>query len=250
MLQTIIIATTIISLPALLAGVLFTSKLFSKESAMKYLIAFAAGTLLGGALFHLLPEGVELIGAEKFSLIFALTILAILVLEKFIHWHHCGHSHDQEHAEEHRKSSVAYLSLIGDLFHNFIDGMIIAAAFLANPALGISTTIAVAVHEIPQEISDFSIMIRGGFSRRKAILANLIVATSAIAGGVVGWGLLNYMNNVKGYLFPVASGMFVYVALTDLFPEIREENRPAKFGVYALLALTGLALMWVFTLFE
>ncbi|WKZ30895.1 MAG: ZIP family metal transporter [Candidatus Dojkabacteria bacterium] len=244
MFQTILLATTIVSLPALFAGLIVSSKPLANKSSINYLISFSAGTLLGGALFHLLPEGVEMLDPTTFSLIFAITIIAILVLEKFIHWHHCGLAHDEEHMHEHREVSVTYLSLIGDIFHNFLDGLIIAGAFIANPALGVSTTIAVAVHEIPQEISDISIMIRGGFSRKKAIVANIIVALSAIAGGMIGWLYINSIDGLRGYLFPVAAGMFLYIALTDLLPEIRNENRPVRFGTYALLAALGLLLMW------
>lgn len=250
MLQTIILATLITGLPAIFAGLLITSKTFSKVSTINYLVAFSAGTLLGGALFHLLPEALEFLEPQQFSVIFVLTIVSILILEKFVHWHHCGFSQNEEHIKEHTNSSVTLLSLIGDTFHNFTDGLIIAAAFIANPSLGVTTTIAVAVHEIPQEVSDFSIMVRGGYSRKKAIYANIVVGLSAVLGGVIGWAFINALDGVKGYLFAIAAGMFTYIALTDLFPEIREEHKPAKFGAYALLAILGLGLMWGLTFFE
>jgi zinc and cadmium transporter len=188
---------------------------------------------------HLLPEAITLVPpATVFSLTLAAFIL-FFVIERLLFWRHCHHGNCGVH-------TFGYLNLIGDALHNFIDGLIIAATFLVDPALGVSTALAVALHEIPQEIGDFGVLLYSGFSRSKAILANLAVAFTAVLGGIVGYALHDTGINLEGYLLPVAAGGFLYIAAADLMPEIRKETNRAKSLVAFGLFLTGIILMILF----
>ena len=163
-------AVLIVSLVSLLGLVFVSLKPKTLEKLLFVLVSFATGTLLGDAFLHLLPETIERIGFSlEVSLAVLTGILLFFVLEKFISWRHCHVPTSKDHPH-----SLGWMNLMGDGFHNFIDGMIIAGSFLVSPALGLSTTFAVLLHEVPQEIGDFGILIYSGFSRTKAIVFNFI----------------------------------------------------------------------------
>lgn len=239
MFLTISLASFSISLIAFV-GVLFL--IFRPETTQKisfYLISFAAGTLLGAVFFNALPEAVEFM--EEPSEVFIYVLLGFLffmLLERLLIWYHC---HGQEVCEIHRNRSTA-LILLGDAVHNFIDGIIIVLAFLADFTLGIVTTISVALHEIPQEIGDFSVLIYGGFGRFKAIFWNVAVAFTTVIGAVTFY-LLSDVVNVNVFLGPalgLVAGGFIYIAAVDLIPEIHHDTRPKIMFITASLLLTGI----------
>ena len=159
-------------------------------------------------------------------------------MEKILHWRHC---HD-EHCEAH---SFGYINLIGDGVHNFIDGLIIAAAFLIDVRLGITTTIAIAFHEIPQEIGDFGVLLYAGFERLKALVLNFSVALVATVGGIIGYFLSFTLESLTIYLLPFAAGGFIYISTSDLIPEIRKETKIGKSILSILIFITGILMMYL-----
>ena len=159
-------------------------------------------------------------------------------LEKLLHWRHCHKKNCDVH-------TFGYMNLFGDAVHNFIDGLVIAATFLTDIRLGIITSFAIALHEIPQEIGDFGVLLYSGFSRKKALFANFLVALTAVFGGIIGYFLSFQIENMTSYLLPFTAGGFIYIAASDLMPEIRKETSLRKsmlsFGVF----LVGIAIMFL-----
>lgn len=205
-----------------------------------YFVSFAAGALLGDAFIHLLPESTEEFGFNlNISIFILLGILIFFILEKFIHWEHChGHLSNQKHVHPY-----AFTSLIGDALHNFIDGVIIAAAYLASVPIGITTTIAVILHEIPQEIGDFSILVHGGFSSGKALLLNFGSALVAVVGAVLTMFLNGTIDNIELFLIPVSAGGFIYIAASDLIPELHKETNVKKSFLQLISLILGILIM-------
>jgi len=201
------------------------------------LVGFAAGALIGGAFLHLLPESIA--QAESIDHIFIVLILGFIsffVLEKLL-WRHC-------HEKECEIHTFAYLNLYGDGVHNFIDGLMIAASFLVSPKLGLTTTLAVAAHEIPQEIGDFGVLLYGGIEKKKALLLNFLTALTAVLGGSIGYFVSEPAGDAMIFLLPFAAGGFIYIAASDLVPELHKEKDTTRvifsFGSF----LMGIALMW------
>jgi zinc and cadmium transporter len=197
------------------------------------LVALAAGTMLSTGLFELLPEAAHLLGLETSLWILAATFAALLGAEKILHWHHC-------HDEDCEDRPLGYMNLGGDAIHNFLDGIVIAAAFQVSVPIGIATTFAVALHELPQEIGDFGVLVHSGFSRTQAVLANLSVALVAVIGGFFGFWLTQASTDLSAYLLPVAAGTFLYLAAVDLIPEFRHEEIRWKSVILFLCFLIGL----------
>lgn len=238
-LASILVATVGVSLIAWV-GVL---TLFVREELVDTLllglVALAAGSLLGGAFFHLLPRAIAETGTtDTLPLFLALVsgFCLFYVLEQFLHWHH-------HHAATHEHEPVSYLVLVSDGIHNFIDGLVIAAAFLAGESLGVVTTLAIALHEVPQEIGDYGVLLYGGFNRRRALVYNYLTQATVIGGGVAGFFLNDVIGGVPTALLPFAAGNFLYIASSDLIPEIKTETRPRRSVLYFLVFLIGLALM-------
>jgi len=228
-----VLSVTLISL----VGIFFIG--LKRDSLGRFLesfVSFAVGGLLGGAFFHLLPESMESIG----SLIFLYVLSGIIIfflIENFLHWRHCHKGQCDVH-------TFTYLNLIGDGVHNFIDGMIISAAFVSDIRLGLTTTIAVAIHEIPQEIGDFGILLYGGFSKRKALLYNFFSALLAVVGAIIAYLSFKHLLWLKDFLIPFTAGGFIYIALVDLIPELHKERQPQRLVAHTLTSFLGLALMW------
>ena len=233
----IILSLLIISLLSF-SGVLTLAvqkKLLRK--ALLTLTSFAAGALLAVAFFDLMPESLELSGKSSFSMIL-IGIIIFFILERIIHWHHC---HDEEcdvHAEH-------YLNLVGDGFHNFLDGGVIAAAYLVDMKVGIAATIAVALHEIPQEIGDFSILVHGGFSEKKALFFNFLSGLTAILGGLLTFYFANVFNALVPFLIAISAGGFIYIATADLLPAIAKETNVKKMLMHSLAFLLGIGLLYI-----
>jgi len=205
------------------------------------LVSFAAGALIGDAFIHLLPEAVETAGFTlQISLYTLAGIATSFIIEKVIHWHHY-HTHEFEETHP-----FVYVNLIGDAIHNFIDGVIIAVSYIASIPLGIATTIAVFFHEIPQEIGDYAVLIHGGFTNKKALLMNFMTALTSAVGVVVAFAVYSFSENMLYFLLPFAAGNFIYIASTDLLPELHKEKQLLKsfaqliafgIGIYVMVLL-------------
>lgn len=234
------LATTFISLIGAVTLVM-------KESVLRRitipLVALSAGAMLGGAMLHLLPESIEEIHNVQHVMIFViLGFLAFLILEQFIHWHHC-HRMVSEH-----KHPVTYLILISDTVHNFIDGVVVAAAFLVNVPLGIATTFAVMAHEIPQEFGDFGVLIHGGWDKKRALLFNFISGLTMILGGILVWAFAGKFEVI--YLVPFAAGTFIYIAASDLIPEFKGCASTKQNFINFSFFILGLVLMYLLLFLE
>jgi zinc and cadmium transporter len=240
-------SVVIVSLISLIGAL---SLLFKKELFQKIvfiLVAFAAGSLLGDAFIHLLPEIIENGDISiKISLYILAGIVIFFVLEKFIHWRHCHMEKCIEHP-----APLGTLNILGDILHNFIDGAIIAGSFLVSIPLGISTTIAVIFHEVPHEMGNFAILVHSGYSRKKALLFNFLSATTAIIGAifVLAIGKEN-INGMITFIIPFTMGGFVYVALSDLVPELHKEVAPIKSLLQLCFFILGIVLMALLLVFE
>jgi|YelNatPaOPRAMG01_1025707.scaffolds.fasta_scaffold01373_12 zinc and cadmium transporter len=235
----ILSSVTVVSLIAFI-GIIFIGL---KEKALKriltVLIGFASGTLLGDAFLHLLPEAVESTTDPNAAIMpfyyVILGIIAFFALEKFLYWRHCHEGKCPAHM-------FVYLNLFGDGVHNFIDGMIIAATFIVNLEIGFATTLAVIFHEIPQEIGDFGILIYGGLSKRKALTYNFASAVTAILGALI-TSFLTTIQNLQTLLVPFAAGGFIYIAATDLMPELHKKSQALTSIIQLITILLGITLM-------
>ncbi|MBI2145033.1 ZIP family metal transporter [Candidatus Woesearchaeota archaeon] len=211
-------------------------------------VAFAAGTLISAAFFDLIPEALEAAGEAGVSdvpvtVFIIIGILVFYSIERFVSWHH--HHHRELKGEGHKEvHAFTYLSLIGDAVHNFLDGTIIAASFLTNVPLGIATTIAIALHEIPQEISDFGLLIYGGLTKGKALLFNFVSALFAVIGGILGFVFLNQLGHLTIFLLAFAAGGFIYIASADLIPELHKEAGVMRSITQFILMIAGIVLIY------
>jgi len=235
----ILVSTFLVSAISVI-GILFLAlkeKLVSKILLM--LVSFASGSLLGGAFLHLIPESLSPYDESIFIAILT-GIVVFFLLEKSL-WRHC-------HERECPVHTFAYLNLFGDGIHNFVDGVIIAASFLSSPTLGVAATWAVISHEIPQEIGDFGILVYGGFSRTKALFYNFLTAITAIVGAAFTYFFSTYIPS-SAYLLAFAAGSFIYIATTDLIPELHKERSPARSLAQFVLLSLGIVFMWVLKLY-
>lgn len=211
-----------------------------------YLVSLSAGTLMGDAFIHLIPETYgETRSSLNVSLYILAGILTFFVLEKVIHWRHCHREPNTQHPHP-----FSYIILLGDGLHNFIDGLIIAASFLVSVPVGVATATAVVFHEIPHEIGDFGSLIYGGFSRGRALLYNFLSAVTAIVGAVIVLIINSDKINLAGFLIPFAAGGFIYIAGTDLIPELHKHNQIGKGILQVLTFIMGIGLMLAMLLFE
>ncbi len=201
------------------------------------LVGFSAGALIGGSFFHLIPEAFEKGMGENIFLYVILGFVAFYILEKILHWRHCHKGKCDVHI-------FTYLNLIGDGVHNFMDGLVIAASFAVNFKIGVVTTLAVIAHEIPQEFGDFGVLIYGGFSKSKALFYNFLSGLTAVVGAIIGFFLYTLINEGVVYLLPLTAGGFIYIAASDLMPELRKETDVKKSLLPFLLFLIGISFMW------
>lgn len=241
-----LVSILIVSLISLIGIFVFSWKSKKFHEVLIFLVSFAAGTLLGDAFLHLIPEAMESEGIYM-SFLVLIGFMLFFVLEKVLHWRHC---HD-EHCEKHEKV-LPYVIFFGDAIHNFIDGVIIAASYLVSIPIGIATTLAVIMHEIPQEIGDFGVLLYAGFTKKRALLYNFISALSAIVGAIV--TLLASMNieSVANSLVPIAAGGFIYIASADMIPELHRNNGDKiSHSIWQLMFMGfGIAMMATLLLFE
>ncbi|MEE8566066.1 MAG: ZIP family metal transporter [Candidatus Thermoplasmatota archaeon] len=202
------------------------------------LVSLSAGALMGGAFLHLIPESIEVASGSNIFIIVLIGFIIFFIIEKILHWRHCHDGKCDVH-------TFHYMNLIGDSIHNFIDGLIIAAGFMVSIPLGFTTTIAIVAHEIPQEIGDFGVLIYGGFEKKKALILNFLVAFTIVIGGFVGYLLSNIIENYVYILLSFAAGGFIYIAATDLIPEIKKEVDIRKSTFTMLIFILGIVFMWI-----
>ncbi len=233
-----IISSTLIISGLSLAGV-FTLAMKEKtlQQILLLLVGFSAGALAGGAFLHLLPEALEKLKVSE-TFLFALAGFTLFfLLERILYWRHCHEGKCDIHL-------FTYLNLFGDGLHNFIDGLVIAASFIVSPPLGIATSLAVASHEIPQELGDFGVLLYGGFSKARALFYNLLSALMAVAGGVIGFYLSETISGLAIVLLPLTAGGFIYIAASDLIPELHKEKDANKSNLAFVLFIIGILFMW------
>jgi len=240
----VLISSLIVSLLAFI-GILFLSVNKNLlEKILFILIAFAAGAMLGNAFFHIMPEALESMEPLMFSILLMTGFALFFVLEKGLYWHHCHKT--GKHEEHGHKKNFGILNLIGDGVHNLLDGVLIAVGYIVSIPVGIATTIAVITHEVPQEIGDFGILIYSGFSRKKALLLNFLSALFAVVGAVLGWFILKDAEFVE-ILLPIVAGSFLYIAASDLIPELSKEEKPGKAFLALVFFVLGLVVLYFAT---
>jgi zinc and cadmium transporter len=204
-----------------------------------YLVSFSAGALLGDAFFHLIPEIIDEFGFSiSISIYLLLGIIVSFIIEKFIHWRHCHIPTTNEHTHP-----VAIMNLVGDGIHNFIDGIIIGVSYLLSIPVGIATTIAVLLHELPQEIGDFGVLVYGGYTKTKALMFNFLTALTAILGVIISLLLSSYIVDLTKFMIPFAAGTFIYIAGSDLIPEIHKEVNVRKSLLQLAAIIMGILIM-------
>lgn len=230
-----------------LVGVLSLS--LSKDRLRKItfiLVSFAVGALMGDAFIHLIPEAFERFSSSlPPSMYIVAGILLFFLMEKFIRWRHCHITNSTEHLHP-----VVTMNLVGDGVHNLIDGMVIGASYIVSVPIGIATTLAVLLHEIPQEIGDFSILVHGGLSVKKALAFNFLSALTAILGAVLS---LLIGPSIEGYasaLLPITAGGFIYIAGSDLIPELHHDVKVSTSLWQFILILLGIGIMALLIMFE
>jgi len=233
----IIISTFIISLIAFVGILTLSLKDKVLNKILLFLVSLSAGALMGGAFIHLIPESIEKYGNGDILIFVLVGFILFFIIEKILHWRHCHKGKCDVH-------TFHYMNLVGDSIHNFIDGLIMAAAFVTSIPLGITTSIAIAAHEIPQEIGDFGVLIYGGFEKKKALFMNFLVALTAVIGGVVGYLISQRIHETTTFLLPFAAGGFIYIAATDLVPEIKKELDFKKYIATLCVFIVGILIMW------
>lgn len=212
---------------------LFTDAM--RQRLLPGLLAYATGTLLGAAFLGMLPKGL----AQAQPLAITGTVLAGLfaffLLEKAVLWRHCHDEDCQEHGHQ-----AGVIILVGDAFHNFVDGVVIAAAYLTSPALGVATALAVIAHEIPQELGDFAILLHSGYGKARALALNLISSLATLPGVALGWFWLAEVRQAVPYVLALSAASFIYIAMADLVPTLHRRSDGRAFVLQALLILAGI----------
>ncbi len=220
------------------------------DSILFYLVSFASGAIIGAAFFDLIPESLELVNTEIAIIYISLGFVFFHLLERSIYWYH-GHGHMGDSGKidmswEDERTEVkrfTYLNLLGDVVHNLIDGMVIGVSFMISISLGIVTTIAVAFHELPQEIGDFAILVFGGFNKLKSLILNFVTALAAIAGTIIVYLILPSIEFV-GLLIGFAGGGFIYISAAELLPELQKEKNMKKSAIQFILFIVAIVIIW------
>ncbi len=237
----IIISTLIVSLIAFIGIITLLLNEKKLEKILMILVALSTGALMGGAFLHLIPESIEKFPGEYTFVYVLLGFIIFFGIEKVLHWRHCHNQKCSVH-------TFAYMNLFGDAIHNFIDGLIIATSYMVNINTGIATTIAVILHEVPQEIGDFGVLIYAGIKKVKALFWNFFSALTALAGGIAGYFLSSIMVNSTAFLLPFAAGGFIYISASDLIPEIRKETNVKKSMHTFISFIIGIIIMFAMKL--
>ena len=233
----IIIASLVGSIVALVGGVVLLAKESLARKLSLVLVSFAVGALLGAVFFDLLPEAVEGNDPRGIFIFVILGLLALYSFEKGLKWYHC---HDKEMCDIHTFSTTV---LFGDAIHNFIDGVVIALSFNLSFEAGVATTIAVFFHEVPQEIGDFGVLLHAGYTKAKVFLYNLLTALTTPIGAVFGYIALPFISGFLPQLIAFAAGSFIYIAVSDLMPELRHKTKGADL-IHLVPIFLGILIIW------
>lgn len=213
-----------------------------RKSLLPCLLSFATGTLLGAAFLGMIPKSMELAPPVNISMTILAGIVSFFVLEKILLWRHC---HD-ENCEAHGKAGP--LILIGDAFHNFVDGLVIAAAFLTSVPMGIATSLAVIAHEIPQEVGDFAILLHAGYKKRRALVLNFLSSLTTLLGAVIAYYFLAETKQFVPYILAISAASFIYIAIADLVPMLHRSIGIRSTVIQFTLILAGIATIAFFRL--
>jgi len=239
-----VLAVSLVSLIGALTFLLGREKL---DKTLLYLVSFSAGGLFGDAFIHLIPEAFESnTHVTSASLMILSGIIVSFITERFVKWRHCHIPTSESHPH-----TVGYMNLFGDSVHNFVDGLLIGGSFIESPQLGLSTSIAILFHEVPQEIGDLGVLVYSGFHRGKALLLNLLTAFVAILGTTVALVLGASFQGFTRFLIPFAAGNFVYIAGSDLIPELQRDEFNLKRSALQLSTFTlGILALFLLTFLE
>ena len=211
-----------------------------------YLVSFSAGSLFGDAFIHLIPEAIENGASVNVSIFIIFGILSSFVVERFLQWRHCHIPTTSDHPH-----TFAYMNFLGDAVHNFIDGIIIAGSYIVSIPVGISSTLAVVFHEIPQELGDFGVLIYGGFKKSKALWLNFLTALTAVGGALFALILGSFIEGFTPLVIPFAAGNFIYIAGSDLIPELRKDTPEiGKAALQMVSLILGVTAMLLILLLE
>lgn len=238
--EAILILTLVGGVGALLGGALLLLGKEVSRGLVHLLVSFAAGALLGTAFFELLPEALENAGDVNVFIWVLVGILSFYLLDRGIHWYQF---HQKVTKGKHGSVSIP-LVVLGDSVHNFIDGIAIAITYMVNPAAGLITTFATVAHEIPQEIGDFAILLHEGMKRKKVLLINILTALLSVAGGLLAFMVGQRIEGIIPYSLSLTSGFFLYIALTNLLPEIHHEEKEGYTFFESLFLLLGVLSIW------
>ena len=235
----VILSAFVVSLISLVGIVLVPIKFDRLKKFLIYFVSFSTGALLGGAFFNLLPEVVENVGFTFIvsSLVIS-GIVLFFILEKIVHWHHNLMPFEKEHAHP-----LAIMSLVGGAFHNLLDGLIIGASFLVSIPVGIAITTAIALHKIPKEMGWFGVLVHGGFTKTKAITYNYLSSIFTIIGAVIALLVGSYVENIQFFIIPIAVGGFIYLAGSNLIPELHKEHGLKNSILQLIAMLLGILIM-------
>lgn len=232
----ILSATVLVSLLSLIGIFTLGIKTKTFEKTLVLLVGFAAGGLIGGSFLHLLPEALEQSNSNFVLFCTLIGFTFFFLMERYLYWRHCHEGVCDVH-------TFTYLNLIGDGVHNFTDGLIIAASFVTDIKLGIVTTLAVIFHEIPQEMGDFGILVYGGFSKARALFFNFLCALSAVLGAVIGYILSGITADISLFLVSFTAGGFIYIAASDLIPELHKQKDARRANIAFFAFILGLVFM-------
>ncbi len=251
-LEWILASVILVSLASFVGVVTLGFRPETLNRGLLLLVSFSAGAMVGDAFIHLIPEAFENAGENTAMVGFFVLggILVFFLLERLVHWHHTHNSAEKPHDHDSHTEIIGVMNLVGDAFHNFIDGMIIAASFMVSVPIGIGTTIAVVLHELPQEFSDFGVLLYAGFSRKRALFYNFLSAITAIIGALTVFFLAGSIAGLENALIPIAAGGFIYIAMTDLLPEIGKETRIKSVLLQLFFFLLGIGIMGLLLLLE
>ena len=235
-----VLSVVFVSLLSLLGALFLVFERKVIENLVTYTLALSSGILLGAAFLDVLPEGLAKVNSDT-AFIYVLTgIVVFFGLEKLISWHH----HADEDKELKAEKPVAYLTLIGDGIHNFMDGLVIGISYLVSIPLGLITTVAIVGHEIPHELSDFVVLIYGGFSNKKALAWNFLSGLTATLGTLIVLFASQAITAHTDFLLPFAAGNFIYIASSDLIPELHKKRQPGASAVQLVLLILGIAIIY------
>ena len=241
-----ILSSFFVSLIALIGVLLAPIKIDRLKGFLLYFVSFSTGALFGGAFFHLIPDVVEQTGLTfMVSSMVLFGIVLFFIIEKGVHWHHNLSQYEEEHVHP-----LAAMSLIGGGFHNVLDGLVIGASYLVSIPTGIAITGAIMLHKIPKEMGWFGVLVHSGFSKSKAIIFNYVSSLLAIAGAAIALVASNYIPNIQYILVPISAGGFIYLAGSDMLPELHKELGLGKAFLQLLALIAGIAVMALLLLVE